>query len=134
MTKIDTTKFLSAAEYAAIAANKKTPVVPHTRAVFFATDTAIYQVSDDAIETHLPAPHTKEQYMDLFYSIIYSQEMLELKVWFVNKEIPVVDLFVRNGALSAYSQATNYVSRVLRMMPNDIVSVEIIANRTSFAG
>lgn len=128
MTKIN------AAEYAAKYADKKTPGVRIARAVFFATDAAIYQLSDDVVETQLPALHTKDQYMDLFYSIIYSQEMLELKVWFVNKETPAVDLFVRNGALSAYSQATNYVSRVLRMMPNDIVSVEIIANRTSFAG
>lgn len=134
MAKVDTTKSLSAAEYAAIAANKKIPAVPHTRAVFFAPDTAIYQVSDDAVETNLPTSHTKDQYMDLFYSIIHSQEMLELKVWFVNKETPVVDLFIKNGALSAYSQASNYAGRVIRMMPNDIISVEIIANRASFAG
>lgn len=60
--------------------------------------------------------------------IMYSQQALEVQVYLRDGRV-MTDLFVNDGYLTAFGQAKNYASRLLAMFKDDVICIDIVANR-----
>lgn len=67
-------------------------------------------------------------YDNEFYTIMYFHQMLEVQVYLRDGRV-MNDLFANDGYLTAYSQARNYASRLLAMFKDDLICIDIVANR-----
>lgn len=68
-------------------------------------------------------------YDNEFLDIMYSQQMLEVQVYLRDGRV-MTDLFTQDGYLTAYGQARNYASRLLGMFKDDVICIDIVANRS----
>lgn len=70
-----------------------------------------------------------DTYDNEFLDIMYSQQMLEVQVYLRDGRV-MSDLFTQDGYLTAYGQAKNYASRLLAMFKDDLICIDIVANRS----
>lgn len=69
------------------------------------------------------------EYDNEFLDIMYSQQALEVQVYLRDGRV-MTDLFTNDGYLTAYGQAKNYASRLLAMFKDDVICIDIVANRS----
>lgn len=70
-----------------------------------------------------------DSYDSEFFDIMYFHKMLEVQVYLRDGRV-MSDLFTQNGYLTAFGQAKNYASRLLAMFRDDVLCIDIVANRT----
>lgn len=67
-------------------------------------------------------------YDNEFLDIMYFHRMLEVQVYLRDGRV-MTDLFTQDGYLTAFGQAKNYASRLLAMFRDDVICIDIVANR-----